>query len=460
MPLVNLTTTVTVANDSSPIIRVADMTGLAPGTKIVIISEHGYDEVGLDGVFTIAKYDNYYYFGTGIDVGRSFEATISTINGSDITLNRNATAACVGKQLVIDSTDDIEALIESGGSWSPYEDQTYFITRSLLPLLADNSEQTFDFKNVEWKSPRGCFCAVFIPQLATGGRPSNKIYKNFRLTGNVADGGYGPTYQSTMYQNLSQSVVLAGTDNIIEDCTVKDVWMSLGFSYAVDCVFQNCTLLRTAQLREYIQWDALPDHSTRCVFHNVNYESVYAAPVFEAYQSNGTVYYQCAGQNANFSVNSSGRTRYIDCSTDWDWVSDGGRSVQSPSTPLFNISRVQEEQQGAQTTGTEGGCFVLRFNTRIRNAMYPDKRIMQHYVTGKGIRGIDTDGRVYDGTYVCDVIDGQTGSAFFGYYMLSAYQDVVVLGGHHSVTQLTGISVNKCTLWDFDTNGWVVTEVP
>jgi hypothetical protein len=450
MALVSQTTTVTAASDGSPVITVSSATGLAVGAKIIIVSEHGYNEVGLGGVFPFTTTIlNDYYFGTGMNFGRSFEATISAISGTTITLNANASAACVGKQVVVDSTDDIEVAIESGASWSAFEGQTFYVGRTIRPSMADNSEQVIDFKNAEFKSPRGCYCAAFDPSLSGGGRPSNKIWKNFRLTGNVADSGYGPTENALAYQEIVKSIQIGGVNNIYDNVTVTDVWMSFLFNYAYDCVVQNSFVVRNHPLRRYLQWDALTSEAERCVFHNVVYDSDYPAPFYESFKSSGTVAYECHARNAQFSHNTSGKCRVVDCSVEWDWVSDGSPNVTIASTPMFNISRVVEGQQGvAASPITRGGCFVLRFNNHVKVAPFPSKRIFQHYVTGAGLYGIDNDARVFDGTYVCDVIDGQTGSSFFGYYLNGAYLDETIeMGGHHNVTQLTGISVNKRTEW-------------
>jgi parallel beta-helix repeat protein len=462
MALVPLVTIVTSASDGSPVITVSSATGLTVGAKIIIISEHGYNEVGLGGVFPFTTTIlNDYYFGTGMNFGRSFEATISAIAGTTLTLNANASAACVGKQLVVDSADDIEAKIEAGTSWDEFEGQTFYIGRTLQPFM-DDSEQVIDFKNVEFKSPRGCYSATFIPTRTGGGKPSNKIWKNFRFTGNMRDSGYGPPEGALAYQSFPKSIVIGGSNNIIDNCTATDLWMSFYMEYAYDCVIQNSTVVRNDPIRRYIQWDALTSNTQRCVFHNVNYESDYPAAFYESYFSSGTVAYECHGRNGIFSQNTSGKCRIVDCSADWDWVSDGSPNATIASSPMAHIGRTQETQQNnGPVAGTEGGCFYLRFNCRIRNAPFSGSRILQHHVTGRGLHGIDTDSRIADGTYVCDIPDAHTGLTFFGYYMNGAVGDTAIeMLGSHTVTQLTGQTVNKWTMWDAGTNGYIARTLP
>lgn len=455
MALVSLVATVIAASNGSPTITVSNATGLTIGAKVIIISEHGYNEVGLGGVFPFTGVTNGdYYFGTGMNFGRSLEATISAISGTTLTLNANASASCVGRQLVVDASDDIEDAIEAGDSWSSFENQTFYVARTLQPVIADNSEQVFDFFNVEFKSPRGCHCIVFAPIAPNGARPGNKIWKNLRITGNVADSGYGPTAGALTYQTMSKSVFICGSNNVFENFTVSDVWMAFLFNFAADCVVQNSLVIRNHPLRRYLQWDAFSAESSRCVFHQVDYESDYPAPFLESFKCSGTVAYECHARNGSYSQNTSGKCRIVDCSVEWDWVSDGSPNVTIADTPMFNMNRIIEGQQGSAAAGTEGGCFVLRHSTHVKVASFPSNRIMYNHITQAGVHGIDMDARVFDGTYICDVANAQTGNAFFGYYMNGGtYDTTIEMGGHHNVTQLSGISVNKRTEWVGDSGG-------
>lgn len=450
--IISKATTVTVANGSN-VIQVADKTNLAINDEVIIESQHGYGETGLGGSFTWTNPSGYYF---GVTMGKSIRTSITNISGNDITLATTVPAEAVGVPLFRDNTQGIKAKIVAGTSWSAYEDQTLHIGSHINPLIPDDSEQTFDFKNTEWKSPKGTPCAGFRPLKQGGGNPWNKVYKNLRLTGNCGDYGYGPTGDATSSQAMNKNFHILSYNTVIDNVTLTDPLQGFLLDNSDDCVIQNCYVIRTQPLRTYIQWDMLVTSSRRCVIHRCNYDSDYPAPFCEAFKSVGIVFSDCTSRNGVFSINTAGRVRYINCSSVWDWISDGSDNVMTPSSSYFPVTRIVEGQQGAAQTGTEGGTLLLGCSVHVQQITFPPNRICYNHLTHQSPY-IATNARIYDDTYTIDPVGSDTNNASFGYWINAAVNDTSLeVGGENSVTQLTGISQNKYTRY---VNG-VLTVMP
>lgn len=453
--LISKATTVTVANGTN-VIQVADKTNLAVDDEVLIESQHGYNEAGLGGSFSFTP-AGAYYFASGITVGKSIYAIITNISGNDITLNTTVPAEAVGVPLYRDNEKAVKAKIEAGTSWAAYEDQTFHVGNRILPVLTDDSEQEFDFNNVEFKSPKGCCCVAIYFQKSGGGVPSHKTYRNLRITGNVADSGYGPTTGYTGGQTMNKTFHLIGHHVVVDNVTITDVWMSFLLDFCEDCVVQNSTIVRNHPLRTYWQWDVLPISSKRCVFDNITYDSDYPAPFCEAAKSRGIVFSNCTSRNGIYSINTSGGTRYINCSAVWDWSSDGSANVMTPTTAYWPVTRQFEQSDGYASTGTEGGTLLLGCSIDIQAITFPPNRICYCHNTQQPLYGIDTNMRVYDETYTNAFPASDTNNANFGYWVYGDVNDESIeVGGDNSVTQLTGITQRKYTRY---VNG-VLTVMP
>ena len=446
--IISKTTTVTVATGTN-VIQVADKTNLAVNDEIIIESQHGYGETGLGGSFTWDSTSGYYF---GVTMGKSIMTTTA------LTLATTVPAEAVGVPLYRDNTQGVKAKIVAGTSWTAYEDQTLHIGGHINPQIVGDDEETFDFKNIELKSPRGTPCAGFYPQKSGGGNPNNKVYKNLRMTGNVADSGYGPTANATASQSMPKNFQLIGRNCVVDNVTMTDVWQSFLMNFCLDSVIQNCFVVRNHPLRTYIQWDALTSECSRCVYYNINYDSDYPAPFCESFNSDGTVFQNCTSRNGIFSINTAGRIRYINCSAVWDWISDGSANVMTATTSYWPITRIIEGTQGSPKLGTEGGTLLLGCSVHVQEITFPPNRICYNHNTHYS-GYIPTYARIFDDTYTIDDVGADVNAANFGYWINGASNDTTVeAGGTNTVTQLTGISQRKYTKY---VNGSLtVMEVP
>lgn len=398
--LVELATTVTAVSGNT--VTLASVTGLAVGDKIIIESQHGYDEVGLDGDWAISLPVTTNYYLNVTHIGKSFLGTISAISGNTITVDRSVPAGAVGLPCYRNNADAIEYAINNRLAW-PVEQSFAFATSNTRPLRCYTTpdQYTYDFNGCEIFSPRGCGPAALGVWGLGGGPTANKIYRNLQIRGNVRDAGYGVSAETGAYfqgSSLPPAFNVSGTsggggsvtsNQHIENFVFIDNWRSVTIVLADSCTVKNCTSLFTGPLRSYVQWEYQAASSSNCTFQSCIVDSDYARPGFEPFACFNVQYVACGGRNTSFASNSSGPVLFSDCYIAWDEENPVG-TLWSPYNPLMTLNRTIEIQQGTPVSGTTGYVRVENFSVVYNNNPYTDQ-IMNTVSIDPGTQGIDMD---------------------------------------------------------------------
>ncbi len=414
--LIQLETTVTATSGST--LTLASVEGLAVGDSIIVESQHGYNETGLDGdwAFTGLPTSNHYYLAVD-HIGKSFIAVVSNISGNVVTVDRAVPPAAVGLPCYRDNSTAIKYAIDN---LLPWPSRKRFATAELQPTFKmpmplrcylTDDPATIDFNHCEIFAPRGCGAVMISIARTGGGGVSNKHYKNLTIRGNVRDSGYGIFAETGSYNQQTWAMsafAFAGTGGgspstatnvIVENFTLIDNWRSVSCSIAMDCFIVNCTSRFTDPLRRYIQWEYQADSCYRVSFVDCIIDSPYARPGFEPFKCQGVSFIRCGGKNCGFASNSSGATLFKDCFV--EWTDENPDPAWSQFNPLINCNRTVEEQAGAQYPGTNGGVGVRNFTATYRVVPYPDtNRIFQTISVAPGVHGIATDADIRGVTLV------------------------------------------------------------
>lgn len=363
---------------SGNVIRLAGGVGpLVPGMAMIVESQHGHNEAGIDGSYT---WDSFYrrapsgagkrdwYLGDHLTQGKSFMGDIVSISGNDITLDRTISSAAIGLPFYVDCGPAIKAAIEANAAWE--EGKTYYLTArqaslngTVRPSLS-HAQQTRDFNFCTFKAARGCWSWEFNPAHPLGGSPNNKVWKNLTLHGNwLSTGGFVPPINQPGDPVVWRCV---GANHLFDNVNFVDQMTSFSFHYAVDSVLQNSTYTNNSQGRRYFQWHyGTSSGCKRCVFYNCTVDSDWYCPAFEAFDSTGVVFDKCGGRNCTWSHNTSGKTIFKDCYTNWDddnvWVGDATYHGWSQFGHIMDANANIESQQGHPHIGTEGGVLVENF---------------------------------------------------------------------------------------------------
>lgn len=411
--LIQLETIVTAVSGST--LTLASVDGLSAGDSIIVESQHGYNETGLDGDWAwtdLPVSGNYYAAVTHI--GKSFIAPVVSIAGNVVTVNRAVPVAAVGLPCYRNNAVAIKHTIANLLPWPSRRrfacEESAPSTGFTIPLrisLSD-TQATIDFNNCEIFAPRGCGAISFAigRLLAEGsGGVSNKTYRNLTIRGNVRDSGYG--FVGDLGNYVAQSshpaaFVVFGTGGaeantafncIVENFTLIDNWRSVGVSRAEDCFVYNCRSRFTDPLRRYIQWEYQADSSSRCAFIDCIVNSLYARAGFEPFKCQGVSFIRCGGSNCGFASNSSGGTLMKDCWVDWTDVNPD--PAWSQFNPLMNINRTIETSQGSPQANAVGGVGVINFRANYLAIPYPDtNRIFNTINVSTGSHGILTGAKI------------------------------------------------------------------
>lgn len=378
--LVQLETTV--VSQAGATITLADVTGLAVGDRVVIESQHGYNETGLDGNWTLSNLPLTGYYLNVTNVGKSFIGTIQSggISGNTIILDRTVPSGAVGLPCYRENSAAVKYAIENGVSWPARKRFAIASdnTAQIRALLTDDYQE-IDFNNCELFAPRGCGALGLAIAKIGGGPVSNKRYKNLTMRGNVKDSGYGFFAETGVFvqgSSLAAAFNIFGTggappsgptSNVIaENFTFIDNWRACGISLALDCFGVNMRCENTDPLRQYIQWEFQISSSQRCAFIDCVVDGDYMRGGFEPFKSIGCSFIRCGGRNTSFSSNTSGGVLFKDC---YVVIDDTNPNASfSPDNFLMNINRTIEDQQGSPQAGTNGGVGVMDFSI-IYNAI-------------------------------------------------------------------------------------------
>lgn len=381
--LVELTTTVTAQSGAT--VTLASVEGLEVGDKIIIESQHGYDEPGLDGSWAISNFPlGVGYYTNVTHVGKSFiSGPITNIAGNVVTVDRTVPSGAVGLPCYRNNADAVKYTVDNLLPW-PANKRLAVATATSAPIrsyLTDTYAE-IDFNHCELFAPRGTGALRLAIARISGGGLKNKRYRNLTLRGNVRDSGYGLSVEGgTFVQGSSMyfpfNILGSGGEGgglaincVIENFTFIDNWRSTGVDLALDSFVVNCRSQFTDPLRQYIQWEYQAASSERCAFIDCTIDSDYMRASFEPYKCKGISFIRCGGRNTSFAVNSSGSTIFKDC---WITIDDTNPDPSfSPSNFLLNLARTQETQQGEQQPGTGGGVGVFNFRIQYDAIPYGD----------------------------------------------------------------------------------------
>lgn len=381
------------------IINVDNASGFQVNDKIIIESLHGYNESGVDGVWSITNMPSSGYYWTA-QVGKSWMGTITNIVGNTLTLSRAVPNSSTGLTVYRDNHDAIPYAIENNIKFP--EGQTFacnFIN-PIRPYLT-NTFKIIDFNYCTILAPRGCGAALVTYAKVGGGGLENKVWRNLTIQGNARDSGYGFQVETGVYyqgSSMSAAFVMSGANHHVENMVFKDNWRSIGGSYLYDSTISNCISRFDDPLRAYIQWEYYTDLSQRVTFDRCIMDSNYVRPAFEAFKSSGIFFNHCVGRNGPYSSNSSGAIRFEDCSIIWD--EENPHSSFSQYNPLMNLNRIIENQGGANNPipNTDGGLKIKNMKFDYRKIPYPN--------TNAIFNCINISGPYQGNTPVRAIIDG------------------------------------------------------
>ena len=385
-------------------VTLGSVAGLVPGDQIIIESQHGYNETGLDGDWPISNFPiagNYY---TNVDhVGKSYIGTISAINGNVLTMTTPVPAASNGLPAFRNNAVSIKYAIENKVRW-PEQKVLAAATTNTSPIRASLTDDyhEIDFNGCTILSPRGVCCVMLSMVRVGGGGVSNKRYRNLILKGNARPTGYGisaETGVSVQGSSFSAPFSVSGTSGAnptiarfvdIENFKIIDCWRSIGHTLAQDCNIVDCVTEPTDILKNYIQWEYLPTSCERIAYLRCKVQSAFHRAGFEPFRCQGVTFDNCYGRNANMSVNTSGGVLYRNCTIDWDQVNPEAGEVAA-TIGLLNIGRTIETQAGSAYEGTQGGTGIRNFTINQNVVPYPGTNsIFASCLIGAGIYGIDT----------------------------------------------------------------------
>lgn len=433
------------ASVSGSTVTLVNKTGFSVGDKIIIESQHGYNQDGLDGNWTwnFVGYSGDFYFDPALKQGKSFMGSITGISGETITLDRTVPVGAVGLPFHRDNGDAVKHAIENGVSWP--SGVTFHVGSNadfIRPALS-TEQQTIDFNNCTWLNVRGCPGLLFYPNTIGGSSSvSNKVFKNLNLVGNSLNSGFG--VQSLI--GLNALVLIAGSNVVVDNFTTRNGWRGIVLNNSVDCVVQNCTSTLECHRRRYIQWEFQASGCSRCVFYNCTVDCDFPFASFEPFKCSGVSFVKCGGRNAGYSCNASGKIKFIDCNCTYDSADyeTEGASSWSINNPIININRIIENQQGTPQTGTEGGCLVYNFDMAYEALpRVASQRIFKCIIVGGGIRGISTDARIRNVSYTNPFLASTDGNGNAVGYVISG--DANTLGANADQLIVSGI-VNATTL--------------
>lgn len=410
--LVALSTTVLAQSGAT--VTLASVEGLEVGDRIVIESQHGYDETGLDGDWPIVWNNGSEnvplpFVGAGyyldVDhVGKSFIGTIQSggISGNTITLDRTVPTGAVGLPCYRENGAAVKYAIENKLAW-PSRKTFAIASSNTAPIRAYLTDEyaEFNFNHCELFAPRGCGALSLSITRDGGGGLKNKRYRNLHLRGNARTSGYGFLAETNVYNQQTSSSPAFGVagsggegggkaQNVtVENFTFTDNWRSIALANAFDCIVANCNSFFTEPLKRYIQWEYQAATCKRITFYNCVVDSDYARAGFEAFACQGVSFINCQSRNSSFASNASGAVSFRNCSMVWDDV-DPDPSF-SQYNGLLSLTRTIEDQQGSAQTGTQGGIGVDNFSVTYNAIPYPEtNRIFNTVLVSPGIYGIPT----------------------------------------------------------------------
>lgn len=378
--LVSLSTTVTAQSGAT--VTLASVAGLTVGDKIIIESDHGYDEVGLDGDWSISNFPlaGGGYYTDVTHVGKSFiSGPITDISGNVVTVDRTVPAGAVGLPCHRNNRDSIKYAIENKLAWP--RSKRLATSHSVIAYLTDDYHE-IDFNNCTLFAPKGCIALNLSIARIGGGAVSNKRYANLTMQGNAGDAGYGLFVENGIFTqgaSMQAALNIAGTGGatptrarniVVENVHFIDNWRACTFQVASDCIGKNLTSTNTQPLRQYVQWDFQQASTERCAFIDCTVDGDYMRAGFEAFKATSGSFIRCGGRNVSFSVNTSGSVSFRDCSVVLDNINPP--ESFSPNNPIFNLNRAIETQQGSVQPGTDGGVGISNFSVEYREIPYPN----------------------------------------------------------------------------------------
>jgi hypothetical protein len=435
-----LSTTVTAQSGST--VTLASVTGLVAGDSIIIESQHGYNETGLDGDWAITNigpiaFPTQYYLLVD-HVGKSFISTIVSIAGLVVTVDRTVPSGAVGLPCYRNNHEAVMYAINNKLTW-PSGKTLACASSNTAPMRGYLSDlyHEIDFRHCTLFAPRGCGALGLAMYRDGGGGVSNKVYRNLTLRGNARDAGYGILAETGEYiqgSSFNYCFGIAGTgggggnivSNIrVENFTFIDVWQSIAIVYATDSFVVNCRTTRTEPLRSYVQWEYQTSLSSRCGFVDCVVDSDFMTAGFEPFQSIGISFIRCGGRNTAFSCNSSGSSIFKDCYVTIDDVNPD--TAFSANNPIVNINRTIEEQQGTPYTASNGGVRVQDMTVTYNEIPYPSTdRIFNTITVAPPYQGIAVKAEIKGITVTVPRTNVTTPNA--GYVVRSDAPDTTVTG--------------------------------
>jgi hypothetical protein len=373
--LIELSTTVTAQSGAT--VTLASVEGLAVGDGIIIESDHGYNELGLDGEWEITGKPDHYY-GNAI-IGKSFIGTVQGISGSVVTVDRTVPTGAVGLNCYRNNFAAVQHAVNQKLAWPSRKVFAVASANSSPPRCElTDSYYEFDFNNCEIFAPRGTGALALYVSRVGGGPVSNKRYANLTLRGNARISGYGVSAETGKWrQGSSQpaAFTVGGVNSsrarnvYIENFTFIDNWRSLAIDVAEDCIAYNCRSEFTSPLYNYVQWEYQFSTAFRCAVINCPVISNWFRPAYNAFKSQGVSFLECQTRNGLFAINTSGAVLVKNCGV--LWTEENPYEHWSPNYPVMAINRTIENQQGYVQEGTVGGTLVKNFSVIYERLPYP-----------------------------------------------------------------------------------------
>lgn len=314
--------------------------GFEAGDEVVIESQHGYGEPGIDGVWDIAQEPGYY---RSVPIGKSFHASIVGIEGNALALDREPPAAAVGLTV---HRNNMQAVIRALGDRRRWPDgQALAVSdpgNQYPRVYVDPSYHRYDFNDCELYAVHGGagLRLHLMNTFPPGGPVRNKELANLTLRGNVRHAGYNFIGGMFRYEHA----LTIGDDNggQCTNVTVRNVkfidnWGALSFKQCAHCRAVDCVSYETEQLKEYVaKWHFIADISQHIEFVRCQVDANAPASGFESFNSAHVRFLECRGRNVWAAANMADGLEWIDYAVEWDNYDLGPFNPRTPVLALVN----------------------------------------------------------------------------------------------------------------------------
>jgi hypothetical protein len=422
----------TVIGQSGEVVTLADVTNLSIGDEIIIESDHGYDEEGLDGDFAYSVPSGSGYYNNVTHIGKSFLAEVENISGNDVTVDREVPVGATGLNCYRNNAVAVENVFENGLTMPENKSLAIWgLNGEGIRILTDDSEEIYDLNGCTLFSPNGCPTVLLVFLKIGGGFANNKTIRNGTLWGNVRDAGYG--YQKDTVLAKGAALNLSGQNNHANNLIFRDNWRSVAMNFSDGCTVTDCSAEQfTDPLREYVQWEFQAVTSTNCTFTRCTVDTDSPRAGFEPFKSQNILFDRCGGRNTLCATNASGNAEFRDCTFVWDSVDPDAQF--SPNNGIFGFNRNIENSQGSPVPNSSGGSRIRRCSVDFRVVVYPStNRVLNVVLVAPGNYGIATAADIR-GLRVSYPNDTVLAAQNAGYIVRSDEAETRAMGLHSNVS--------------------------